>query len=112
MLLQRPNGFDHQERNLTFLKTDFQALKLKFYACSMKRFFLSSSQIKHCATLTTRKYFYTSFLFGTWLSNLHVKMQQVKLSLIYRNIQIISKCEKGNIQSPSQPTQTYLIASL
>jgi len=23
-------------------------------------------------TLTTQKYFYTSFLFGTWLSNLHV----------------------------------------
>jgi len=23
-------------------------------------------------TLTTRKYFYTSFSFGTWLSNLHV----------------------------------------
>jgi len=23
-------------------------------------------------TLTTQKYFYRSFLFGTWLSNLHV----------------------------------------
>jgi len=26
------NGFDNQERNLTFVKTDFQVLKLKFYA--------------------------------------------------------------------------------
>jgi len=26
------NGFDDQERNLTFVKTDFQVLKLKFHA--------------------------------------------------------------------------------
>jgi len=29
-------GFDDQERNLTFVKTDFQVLKLKFHACSKK----------------------------------------------------------------------------
>jgi len=30
------NGFDDQERNLTFVKTDFQVLKLKFTACNFK----------------------------------------------------------------------------
>jgi len=30
------NGFDNQERNLTFVKTDFQVSKLKFYACNFK----------------------------------------------------------------------------
>jgi len=29
------NGFDDQERNLTFVKTDFQVLKLKFYFCNI-----------------------------------------------------------------------------
>jgi len=33
------NGFDNQERNLTFVKTDFQVLTLKFLACSMKETF-------------------------------------------------------------------------
>jgi len=33
------SGFDYQERNLTFVKTAFQVLKLKFYACSMKQAF-------------------------------------------------------------------------
>jgi len=32
-------GFDDQERNLMFVKTDFQVLKLKFHACSMKQTF-------------------------------------------------------------------------
>jgi len=27
-------GFDDQERNLTFVKTDFQVLKFKFHDCS------------------------------------------------------------------------------
>jgi len=30
------NGFDDQERKLTFVKTAFQVLKPKFLACSMK----------------------------------------------------------------------------
>jgi len=30
------NSFDDQERNLTFVKTNFQVLKLKFHACSFK----------------------------------------------------------------------------
>jgi len=30
-------GFDDQERNLTFVKTDFQVLKLKFHACNFKQ---------------------------------------------------------------------------
>jgi len=35
MLLKLENiqGFDNQERNLTFVKTAFQVLKLKFLAC-------------------------------------------------------------------------------
>jgi len=33
------NGFDEQERNLTFVKTDFQVLKLKFHACNFKAFY-------------------------------------------------------------------------
>jgi len=33
------SGFDDQERNLTFVKTDFQVLKLQFLACSMKQTF-------------------------------------------------------------------------
>jgi len=31
-LLVHLNGFDNQERNLTFVKTDFQVLKLTFHA--------------------------------------------------------------------------------
>jgi len=34
--------------------------------------FLSTSQTKYCASLTTRKYFFISFSFASWLSNLHV----------------------------------------
>jgi len=30
------SDFDDQERNLTFVKTVFQVLKLKFLSCSMK----------------------------------------------------------------------------
>jgi len=30
------NGFDNQERNLTFVKTFFEVLKLKFHACNFK----------------------------------------------------------------------------
>jgi len=33
------NGFDNQERNLTFVKTAFQVLKLKFLGCSMTHAF-------------------------------------------------------------------------
>jgi len=33
------NDFDNQERNLTFVKTVFQVLKLKFLACSIKQAF-------------------------------------------------------------------------
>jgi len=34
-------GFDDQERNLTFVKTDFQVLKLKFHACILLQAFRS-----------------------------------------------------------------------
>jgi len=37
------NGFDDQERDLTFVKTDFQVSKLKFHACNFKAGFLISS---------------------------------------------------------------------
>jgi len=30
------NGFDDHERNLTFVKTDFQVLILDFHACDFK----------------------------------------------------------------------------
>jgi len=33
------NGLDDQERNLTIVKTDFQVLKLNFYACNFKQAF-------------------------------------------------------------------------
>jgi len=33
------SGFDDQERSLTFVKTAFQVLKLKFLGCSTKRAF-------------------------------------------------------------------------
>jgi len=35
------NGFGDQERNLTFVKTDFQVLKFKFHACNFKQAFYS-----------------------------------------------------------------------
>jgi len=31
------NGFDDQEPNLTFVKMDFQVLKLKLHACNFKQ---------------------------------------------------------------------------
>jgi len=34
--------FDDQERNLAFVKTDFQILKLKFHACNFKQALSSS----------------------------------------------------------------------
>jgi len=34
------NGFDNQERNLTFVKTDFQLLKFKFHACNLNRLYI------------------------------------------------------------------------
>jgi len=33
------NGFNDQERKLTFVKTDFHVLKLKFHACNFKQAF-------------------------------------------------------------------------
>jgi len=33
------NGFYDQKRNLTFVKTDFQVLELKFHACNFKQAF-------------------------------------------------------------------------
>jgi len=33
------SGFDDQERNLTFVKTAFQVLILKFLACNLKQAF-------------------------------------------------------------------------
>jgi len=31
------NGFGDKKQNLTFVKTDFQALKLKFHVCNFKQ---------------------------------------------------------------------------
>jgi len=68
------SGFDDQERNLTFVKTAFQVLKLKFLACSMKQAFylLHKQNIARAWQQERRKYFFRSFPFGIWLSNLHV----------------------------------------
>jgi len=55
------SGFDDQEQNLTFEKTAFQVLKLKFLGCSYEASFISPSQTKYCASLTTRKYFLQAF---------------------------------------------------
>jgi len=33
------NSFDDQERNVMYMKTDFQVLKLKFHACNFKQTF-------------------------------------------------------------------------
>jgi len=35
------NGFDNQERNLTFEKTDFQVFELKFHTYNFKQAFYS-----------------------------------------------------------------------
>jgi len=34
------NGFNDEKRNLTFVKTDFQVLIVKFYTCNFNRLFL------------------------------------------------------------------------
>jgi len=65
------NGFDYQERNLTFLKPKFQILPA-FISKFFKTQISSASYTIYRVALTTQKYFYTSFLFSTWLSNLHV----------------------------------------
>jgi len=49
------SSFDDQERNLTFVKTAFQVLKLKFFVCSMKQAFYSLHFTKFRASLTTIK---------------------------------------------------------
>jgi len=64
------NGFN-QERNLTFVKTDFHVLKSNFMPAILSRLsILFINYVLH--DLDTQKYFYTSFSFGTWLSNLHL----------------------------------------
>jgi len=66
------SGFNDQERNLTIVKTDFKVIKLKFHACNFNRF--SNLFINYMSRDldNTKIYFYVSFSFGTWLSNLHV----------------------------------------
>jgi len=67
------NGSDDQKRNLTYVKMDFSSLKLKFHACNFK--YRLSILFTNCISRDrdNTKYFYTSFSFGTWLSNLHVQ---------------------------------------
>jgi len=57
------NGFDYQERNLTFVKTDFQLLRLKFHAWNFNILFINYTVYR--VTLTTQQYFYANFTFGT-----------------------------------------------
>jgi len=51
------SGFDNQERNLTFVKS----FKTQNSCLQYEARFLSSSQAKYCASLTTRKYFLQAF---------------------------------------------------
>jgi len=44
-------GFDDQERILNILKTNFQVLKLKFHACSMKQAFYPLHKLNIARTL-------------------------------------------------------------
>jgi len=39
------NSFDDQERNLTYVKTNFQLLKLKFNACNFRQAFYPLHQL-------------------------------------------------------------------
>jgi len=57
------NGVDDQERNLSFVKTDFKVLKLKFHACIMKQAFYPLQKLNICASLAITKYSYASFFF-------------------------------------------------
>jgi len=66
------NSYDDQKRNLTFVKTNLQILKLKCYACDFKQAFYPLHKLYTSRGLDSTKYFYTNFSFGTWLSNLHV----------------------------------------
>jgi len=77
-----PNAaFTDQERNLTVLTTrtkpdvcvnGFPSFRTQISCLQYEAGFLSTSQTKYCASLVTRKYFFTRFQFGTWLSNLLV----------------------------------------
>jgi len=67
------NGFNDQERNMKFVKTNFQVLKLKFHACSFKQAFYPLHKLYLFSDRdNTKIYFYISFSFDTWLSNLRV----------------------------------------
>jgi len=50
----------------------FPIFKTQISCLQYEASFLSTSKTKYCASLATRKYFFTSFHFDTWLSNLHV----------------------------------------
>jgi len=50
------NGFDDQERNLIFGKTDFKHLELKFRTCNFKQAFYPYDNI-YRVILTTQNYF-------------------------------------------------------
>jgi len=54
------SGFDDQERNLTFVKTDFQVLKLEFFGCSMKQAFYPLHKQNIARVFSS---FFTSFIY-------------------------------------------------
>jgi len=66
------NGFDNQERNLTFVKMTFQVLKFKFHACSMKQAFFPVHRQNTARAWQQEKTFLPSIPFGTWFLNPHV----------------------------------------
>jgi len=49
------NGFDDQKRKLPFVNTDFQVLKLKFYACNFKQAFYPLHRLYESRDLKTQK---------------------------------------------------------
>jgi len=64
------SGFDDQQRNLMFFENSFPNFKNQISCLQYEADFLSTLQTKYCASLTTTTYFFRSFHFGTWLSNL------------------------------------------
>jgi len=59
-------------RNETLVLRKRISIKTQISCLHYEASFLSSSQYTYCASLSTRKYFYKSYPFGSRLSNSHV----------------------------------------
>jgi len=58
------NGFDDQERNVMFVKTDFQVLKLKFHVCNFKQDFYPLLIYRANSQIVSLRYKYLKFCFN------------------------------------------------